>query len=964
MWLIFILSTLALVQSQEWQCGGDFSYSPEVPKEGRHLLSRSSTLAPMRVKFFYDKIDLGDPALTTQLTDVVMPAVASFLKTSLKVYPIQNNLVLYSGECILGLIIPTDHTTIGVENVDLVIYASVENDPAASYVARAGYCRTDYSGLGNPTAGGTMINIAYFNSLSVGSAIATMTHEITHVLGFSGYAFSYWRNKSGALYSVNTLTKTETMRGVTKTIMVSDTVLEKAREAFGCSTIKGIEIEEYGGSGTAGSHWDKRIMMNDYMTGYVPAEPVWTTITLAALQDSGWYTADYTLATTPTFGVPQGCAFFDSKCVVNGVSSNSETWVDKYDEITCDVFALNKGYGSVSTYSGDLPAGYQYFTAKTSGGDDAYADYCPYRKSYSNGNCRDKPFIWDYKTNEVAGPKSRCFDSTLSTAYNIGEYSACYEVIACSDTAATVKIGTQTISCPFTGATLTVPGYYGTIKCPKSKILCDNVSCPSMCYARGKCVKGECICLDGFGGLDCSIACSKGCKTCDSTGCLSCLTAGTTPVSGKCSSCSSNCLTCPTSDTVCETCASGYTVTNGACVALCSTNCASCNADGCITCKAGFFVNSSKGCDACSTNCKVCTSTACTECLVNYKVVSGKCEFDCGANCATCKDATTCSICATGYKAVTGKCEFDCGANCATCKDTTTCSICATGYKVVTGKCQFDCGAGCTTCKDTTTCSICADGYYIGSGKCIQCTTPCSKCTSGTLCTLCPSTHNLVSGKCVLICPTGCSGCTSSTTCSGCSTGYSLVSSSCIKCPTNCSLCTSTTSCSTCLTGYKAVNGACQIQCSSNCLSCTSSSSCTTCNSGYFVTSAKACSLCTSPCKTCSGAATTCTGCNTDYTLSASKCIATCSSNCKSCSLPNTCTTCNSGYYVSSSKCIKCLANCSLCTSGTSCGTCATGYRVSGSSCAICPKTNCATCSSTACLTCKSGFTLKSGSCA
>ena len=35
--------------------------------------------------------------------------------------------------------------------------------------------------------------------------------------------------------------------------------------AFNCNSMVGLELESSGGSGTAGSHWEKRLMRNDFM---------------------------------------------------------------------------------------------------------------------------------------------------------------------------------------------------------------------------------------------------------------------------------------------------------------------------------------------------------------------------------------------------------------------------------------------------------------------------------------------------------------------------------------------------------------------------------------------------------------------------------------------------------------------------------------------------------------------------
>ena len=88
-----------------------------------------------------------------------------------------------------------------------------------------------------------------------------------------------------------------TQGGKTVSKMVTPAVRARSRQHFGCDTLEGAEIEDGGGSGTAGSHLEKRIFMNEFMTGTASREPVFSAITLAVFEDSGWYRAVLVLKT-------------------------------------------------------------------------------------------------------------------------------------------------------------------------------------------------------------------------------------------------------------------------------------------------------------------------------------------------------------------------------------------------------------------------------------------------------------------------------------------------------------------------------------------------------------------------------------------------------------------------------------------------------------------------------------------
>ena len=73
-------------------------------------------------------------------------------------------------------------------------------------------------------------------------------------------------------------------------LMVTPRVVHAVREHFACATLEGAELEDQGGDGTAFTHWEKRIFQNEAMTGTVhTAQPAYSMITLALLEDSGWY---------------------------------------------------------------------------------------------------------------------------------------------------------------------------------------------------------------------------------------------------------------------------------------------------------------------------------------------------------------------------------------------------------------------------------------------------------------------------------------------------------------------------------------------------------------------------------------------------------------------------------------------------------------------------------------------------
>eukprot|EP00951_Prasinocladus_malaysianus_P034987 scaffold357352_cov31-Prasinocladus_malaysianus.AAC.1 len=74
-----------------------------------------------------------------------------------------------------------------------------------------------------------------------------------------------------------------------------------------------------GGNGIAGSHWESRIFQYEIMDGQAGnsmdyERHVLSRITLALLQDSGWYMPIWKAANTLPVGKDAGCAFLKDDC--------------------------------------------------------------------------------------------------------------------------------------------------------------------------------------------------------------------------------------------------------------------------------------------------------------------------------------------------------------------------------------------------------------------------------------------------------------------------------------------------------------------------------------------------------------------------------------------------------------------------------------------------------------------------
>ena len=62
-----------------------------------------------------------------------------------------------------------------------------------------------------------------------------------------------------------------------------------AANYFGCPTVNGGTLENEGGSGSAGSHWERVTFGNEGMTASEFPDSVFSIFTLKLMKGTGWY---------------------------------------------------------------------------------------------------------------------------------------------------------------------------------------------------------------------------------------------------------------------------------------------------------------------------------------------------------------------------------------------------------------------------------------------------------------------------------------------------------------------------------------------------------------------------------------------------------------------------------------------------------------------------------------------------
>ncbi|KAK6115379.1 hypothetical protein DH2020_007648 [Rehmannia glutinosa] len=313
--------------------------------------------------------------------------------------------------------------------------------------------------------------------------------KVMHVLGFDPHAFAHFRDE-------------RKRRRTRVTEQAMDEKLDEWQQEWcflelSCThsfseNFTGLELEDGGGRGTSGSHWEKRLLMNEIMTGSVDTRSVVSKMTLALLEDSGWYRANYSMADRLDWGRNQG-------------TEEAE------------------GYCPIVSYSGDIPQWARYFPQSNKGGQSSLADYCTYFVAYSDGSCMDTNSARapDRMLGEVRGSNSRCMASSLVRSGFVRVLLP-KEMVVISTGVAVDGIWKV---CPEAGGPIQFPGFngsdtavYGELICPAYHELCSvdpvpvSGQCLNSCHFNGDCVDGRCHCFLGFEGHDCSqLSCPNNC---------------------------------------------------------------------------------------------------------------------------------------------------------------------------------------------------------------------------------------------------------------------------------------------------------------------------------------------------------------------------------------------------------------------------------------------------------------------
>ena len=309
---------------------------------------------------------------------------------------------------------------------------------------------------------------------------ATTLHEVYHIMGFSKALYGYYINPDTLTRKELSDTFIDKKSGTFPWRIRSPKVLEFARQYFNCPSMDGIPVEDEGGSGSAGSHWEKLVLGNEMMVGDQVANPVLSGFTLKLLEDSGWYKINYSMQEPIFWEKGVGCTVLSGQC-----SQHRQTCKNSGDEGCFYDYTFQ-----ARCSKGQFTNGCVFFT-----GTDFNKHDC---RVSSNADQNTKGL------GETFGLGSRCFKGQLKVN-GTTHGNLCYKS-RCESGQVVLEIGGQSYKCLSTGQQINPTGFSGYVECPNIQDFCTQyeASCTDDCNLNGRCLSSDkCYCYPGFKGATC-----------------------------------------------------------------------------------------------------------------------------------------------------------------------------------------------------------------------------------------------------------------------------------------------------------------------------------------------------------------------------------------------------------------------------------------------------------------------------
>ena len=417
------------------------------------------------------------------IVNYLIPSCVEHISTTYEVYK-KSKIKLYSSRC-------GDIDSIGpyynkVIDGDLVIFIYYVNKNMGA-VAYASSCQYDKLS-GRPIAGQVVINLFHMNDFrksNFENNFMTVLHEMHHVLGFSPFFFTKFVQPNTLMKIPKSSVIQDFNNGPFIKRIVMPPVVEWGRKHFNCPSLMGVPVENTGGRGTLGSHWDKAIAANELMGPTDYSNPIFGPMTMKFMEGTGWYKVNYSMAEDYYWARGSGCGIFSGQCSLN--------------PMTCGI-------------TGRKMCSYDYYAIGRCR-EDSYAEACPIFAEASRGDCRfsnNKNTKSPIASTLYYGVGARCIMGKIGAGTKIQytEYPNCLRAKCRDKKTVIVQVEGQTVTCTKSNQIMNYKlGSSRYIRCPDIADFCGKyfMGCLNECSHNGRCLKSrKCWCFVGFTGADCS----------------------------------------------------------------------------------------------------------------------------------------------------------------------------------------------------------------------------------------------------------------------------------------------------------------------------------------------------------------------------------------------------------------------------------------------------------------------------
>ena len=132
-------------------------------------------------------------------------------------------------------------------------------------------------------------------------------------------------------------TVTSSRDDTSRSVLTTPSALAAARTHINCDLLTGVELEDDGGSGTAGSHLEAYLFFGDVMCGwiystdtiYAPTpfgQAIVSNVTLGVMEDLGYYTVNWDHAGALVWASGGGCDFAALPCEAYLAAESSQSF--------------------------------------------------------------------------------------------------------------------------------------------------------------------------------------------------------------------------------------------------------------------------------------------------------------------------------------------------------------------------------------------------------------------------------------------------------------------------------------------------------------------------------------------------------------------------------------------------------------------------------------------------------------